>query len=110
MRIINDSVVIFNLLEKVNILPDNYRADKAFAFEQNKNYHLVLYSSGESNKGFTLFVIDDYKNNPGKFTALKIHLQESMNGQNELLFEEAIEEVEKMIFSLSAKNLFYDAH
>lgn len=107
MRIIKDDLLALDLLERANIEMADYSLSQAFSFDHQNDFYLVIYSAEKKTKGFTLFIIPDYKKNYFEFDELTAEIPKI---PHPFLADKACEEIEKITVTLSPGNLFFDAH
>lgn len=111
MIITTDSEKIFEFLYEQHRLPKDFSGDDMQVIEHDQNFHISYYAAAEDNKGFTMYSVVDFQNNPTAMQQLLQHLQE--NGETALpekFREKALREVENRILARPGGTLFFDGH
>jgi|GEM_PF-2668919 len=111
MIITTDSEQIFEFLGEIHRAPRDYASDDLLALEHEHNFHLVIYRAAGDEKGFTMYSVTDFQNNPSTLQLLLDHLQDETESiLPPTLKPRALREVESRIHARPGSTLFYDAH
>lgn len=111
MIVTTDSTEIFEFLHDIHKTPRDYKKDDVLAVEHEHNFHIVVYRAGGDRKGFVMYSVADYQNNPGSLNRLYLFLQEMTDDELETpLRSKALEEVDARLRERPTDSLFFDAH
>jgi hypothetical protein len=117
MHHIEDNVLIFNMLERYGQLPPSYNKDAVYSFIKDDSFLMVIYTCSGNEKGFRLFRIDHFSTNGRELNDILLWLQDEMekpacraDKNKQKAFENAVQEVSRVIASASSAGMFYDAH
>jgi hypothetical protein len=111
MIITSDSEKIFEFLYEQHRLPKDFSVDDLQVIEHDQNFHIAYYASAENKKGFTMFSVVDFQNNPTAMQQLLQYLQDNSGTMlPEKMLEKALREVENRIIARPGGTLFFDGH
>lgn len=111
MIITSDSEKIFEFLYEQHRLPKDYSADDMQVIEHDQNFHIACYTAAEDKKGFTMYSVVDFQNNPTALQQLLEYLQDNAaTALPEKFREKALREVETRIIARPGGTLFFDGH
>jgi hypothetical protein len=108
IKIINNDLEIIDLITDAGIKHDDDNTNRVLTFFLNDNFHLLTYFATKGDKGFILFLIEDYRNNLVEFDNLLFILKEELKtGNNEFILKESIKQVEFISFAAKSTEIFY---
>ncbi|TND10105.1 MAG: hypothetical protein FD123_353 [Bacteroidetes bacterium] len=111
MIVTSDSTEIFEFLHDIHRSPRDYKRDEVLAVEHEQNFHIVVYRADGDRKGFVMYSVADFRNNPSALNGLFLFLQEMRDEElPEALRVKALQEVESRLHARPSDSLFYDAH
>ncbi|RYZ90615.1 MAG: hypothetical protein EOP04_03385 [Proteobacteria bacterium] len=103
---LDDDEQILDFLTDVDLRFTDFDADRVTSFHVITDYHLLLFSSKEGDKGFHLFTVDNVKRNLQDLKSLMVYLS-NLYGLTQLaLIKEAISQVDIEIASVTAVQIF----
>ena len=104
-----DNIKIYQLLENAEELFTDFSIDKVIAFDQEDNFHIVIYSAVSRN--FISFTAKDFIQNTNAFPDLINSIQEFSNSAvHSSLLEQAVKLTENKMHSKNNSRFFFDAH
>lgn len=97
---------ILDFLTDVDVRFAEFDADRITSFYVGIDYYLLLFFSKESDKGFHLFTVENFKYNLPDLNSLKQYLINLHRLTNLDMIKEAISQVDIHIASVQAVQLF----
>ncbi|CAG4991382.1 hypothetical protein DYBT9275_00738 [Dyadobacter sp. CECT 9275] len=99
MYMTRDEVIIIDLLTDHHEMPSGYESDQAIKFFHKDNLHLVLYFATPGDRGFQMFVVEDFSQHTDELLILKdIFLMLISQGYSSFIFRKAYDQVENLIY------------
>lgn len=93
-----DGIVIDALVDH-NELPTDWNRDQLISFFSKENFYLVLYFSKYDDKGFQMFIVNDFARNVEDLVILSNTFSELIvRGQTNHLFKKALYRIDNLIY------------
>jgi hypothetical protein len=106
--ILKDNTRIYFLLEKANMLFDDFTIDHVVAFDLEDDFYVIVYTS--ANKNFVCFSGEGYLQNRNILASLIQYVQEYNDTDGGHLYEKAVKLIEEKMYSKNNSGFFFDAH
>ena len=104
-----DNSLIYALLEKVELVLNDFHTDKVIAFDDEDDFCIVIYTS--SNRNFICFKALNYLQHNDALIHLLDKIQEhSFVEVDPGLIDEALQLTEQKLHSKNNSRFFFDAH
>ncbi len=98
LYISEDENEIVDLLVDYGLMPQSFSKDQTFAFERIKDFALILFFSSKDDRGFQLFVVEDFRKNKETMYQLAASLEVFIKeGFNPKIINQAKEEIRKYL-------------
>lgn len=109
ISLIEDNTTIYFLLEKTNVLFDDFSKDHVIGFDHEDDFCIAIYISETRN--FLAFVSKGHMQNTNSFPELMEMVQKTVYiGISEKQTEKALEIIENRMLSKNNSRFYFDAH
>ena len=108
IQVSENNLEIYQLLEKSGQLFLDFSIDKLIAFDEEDDFHIVIYSA--TSRIFILFTAKNCMQDTNVLPDLINSIQEYSNSAIYSLIEQSIRLVENKMHSKNNSRFFFDAH
>ena len=112
MFVNTDNTLVFSILDRFDKLPQTYKKDSVYSFEQDGSFYMVIFFASTQANRFILFTIVRFKTNFGELSDIMSYLLNlEVKEEQQEVIENALGEIHSYIEKGgNADTKFFDAH